>query len=379
MTKGFETLELAPYLMERLQEMNFDRPTNIQLEAIPEILSNNNVIGRSKTGSGKTLAYLLPILTKVNLDQKDLQAVILAPTQELAVQIYRVVEDFVQATGMITDVFIGNANVKRQLEKLKKQKPQLIVGTPGRIFELAQLKKLKIHQAKMVVVDEADRMLKERETRQSFIEISKRLDKDTQYMFFSATISEAMKEDVEALIRASATLVSSDEKLETEKVEHLFITCDERDKIDLTRRMIRNLEVNRGIVFVNHLDKVEETTEKLLYKGIKAGSLSSDSDKVKRAKVMKDIQEGKIDIIVASDLAARGLDVEDVSHIINLHPPVDADAYVHRAGRTGRMGKSGTVISIVTPQEKFIMSKFEKALQIKVTEKKLASGQLQDK
>ena len=376
MKHGFETIEIAPYLRDKLSEMNIETPTNIQAEAIPEILSGKNVIGRSKTGSGKTLAYLLPLLTNVNPEQKDLQAIVLAPTQELAMQIYRVVEELIEGSGLIVDSFIGNANVKRQLEKLKKQKPQVIVGTPGRVYELAQLKKLKVHQAKMVVVDEADRMLKEKETRQSFIEISKRLDKNTQYMFFSATISEEMQTDVENLIRSTATLVSSDEKLETEKVDHSFIVCDERDKFDVARRIIRNLDVTRGIVFVNHLDKVEEITEKLQYKKINAASLSSDKDKTKRAKVMKDIQEGKIEIIVASDLAARGLDVEDVTHIINLHPPVDADAYVHRAGRTGRAGKTGTVISIVTPKEKFIVSKFEKALQIKIVERNLSNGKL---
>lgn len=373
---GFETIEIAPYLREKLKQLNIETPTNIQATAIPEVLSGKNVIGRSKTGSGKTLAYLLPLLTKMNVEQKELQAMILAPTQELAMQIYRVVEGLTEGTGLTTDSFIGNANVKRQLEKLKKQKPQLIVGTPGRIFELAQLKKLKVHQATMVVVDEADRMLKERETRQSFIEISKRLDKETQYLFFSATISEDMQTDVETMIRSSATLVSSDEKIETEKVEHSFIVCDERDKFDVVRRIIRNLNVTRGIVFVNHLDKVEEITEKLQFKKINAAPLSSDSDKTKRAKVIKDIQGGKIEIIVASDLAARGLDVEDVTHIINLHPPVDADAYVHRAGRTGRAGKSGTVISIVTPKEKFIISKFEKALNMKIAEKALKTGKL---
>ncbi len=376
MEKTFSQFELAPFLEKALQKMNITTPTEIQQEAIPKILQGDAVVGRSKTGSGKTLAYLLPLLTTLDENNKELQGLILAPTHELAMQIYRVLEELVAETNINIDVFIGSANIKRQLEKLKKQKPQVIVGTPGRVLELAQQKKLKVHQSKMVVIDEADRMLQERETRQAFIEISKRMDKETNYMFFSATIPNGLKEDIEALIRSEVTLVSSDEKLETEKVEHLFIKCEERDRVDTARRLVHSLKIKRGIIFVNHLDKVEETTKKLQYKGLKAASLSSDSDKHQRAKVMQQFHNGEVEVVVASDIAARGLDVEDVTHIINLHPPVDKDAYVHRAGRTGRMGKTGEVITLVTHKEFFIIDKFQKQLQIKMTEKELAFGKL---
>ncbi|OIJ22246.1 RNA helicase [Anaerobacillus alkalidiazotrophicus] len=375
----FEKLEIAPFLLKGLEKMKITTPTQIQQEAIPTILRGEHVIGRSKTGSGKTLAFLLPLLSKVDEANKELQAMILAPTHELAMQIYRVVEELVTETNIQIDVFIGSANIKRQIDKLKKQKPQVVVGTPGRILELAQQKKLKIHQCKMVVVDEADRMLKERETRQAFVEISKRMDKETKYMFFSATISDELKIDIEALIRANATLISSDEKIETEKVQHEFIKCDDRDRIDTARRLIHSLKVTRGIIFVNHLDKVVETTKKLQYKGMKAAALSSESDKQQRAKVIQQLQNGEIQVVVASDLAARGLDVDDVTHIINLHPPVDEDAYVHRAGRTGRMGKLGAVLTLVTPKELFIIDKFQKKLGITITEKKLAYGKLYNK
>lgn len=379
MDKVFNTMGIAPFLMQALKKMNISTPTEIQEEAIPKILAGENVVGRSKTGSGKTLAYLLPLISKLEEGNKDLQGIILAPTQELAMQIFRVVEELMENTSFTIDAFIGNANIKRQLEKLKKQKPQLIVGTPGRVLELAQQKKLKIHQCKLIVIDEADRMLQERETRQAFVEISKRLDKDSQYMFFSATIPTKLLEDIETMIRASVSLVSSEEKLEVEKVEHTFLQCDERERIDTARRLVHSMKVKRGIVFVNHLDKVAETTEKFTYKGMKVAALSSDTDKHHRAKVLQQLQKGDIDVIVASDVAARGLDVNDVSHVINLHPPVDVDAYVHRAGRTGRMGKKGFVITLVTGKERFIIEKFEKKLGIKMIEKELSFGKLYDK
>ncbi|RXJ02595.1 DEAD/DEAH box helicase [Anaerobacillus alkaliphilus] len=379
MENGFQSFELAPFLLKGLEKMNISTPTQIQQEAIPNILAGHQVVGRSKTGSGKTLAYLLPLLTKMDESVKDLQGIVLAPTHELAMQIYRVLEELVADTNFNIDVFIGSANIKRQLEKLKKQKPQIIVGTPGRILELTQQKKLKIHLCKMLVVDEADRMLQERETRQSFIEISKRLEKDAKYMFFSATIPGRLLEDIETLIRSEVLLVSSEEKLETKKVEHSFLKVEDRERIDMARRLVHSLKVKRGIIFVNHLDKVAETTEKFLYKGMKAAALSSDSDKHQRAKVLQQLQSGEIEVVVASDVAARGLDVDDVTHIINIHPPVDEDAYVHRAGRTGRMGKKGVVITLVTHKEFFIIDKFQKKLGFTFVEKELTYGKLNDK
>lgn len=379
MEKTFEQFELAPFLHKGLEKMNITVPTQIQKEVIPNILAGENVIGRSKTGSGKTLAYLLPLLTILDENKKELQAVVLAPTQELAMQIYRVMEALVEETNFQIDVFIGSANIKRQLEKLKKQKPQVIVGTPGRVHELAIQKKLKIHQSKMIVVDEADRMLQERETRRSFVELTKRMDKESKYLFFSATIRDNLIEDIEAIIRNTVTYVSSDEKLETVTVQHGFLICDDRERIDMTRRLVHSLEIKRGIIFVNHLDKVAETVKKLQYKGMKAAALSSDSDKLERAKVMQQIQNGEVEVIVATDVAARGLDVDDVTHIINIHPPVDEDAYVHRAGRTGRMGKQGEVITLVTSKELFIIKKFEKKLDLKMSEKEITFGKTYNK
>lgn len=379
MEKTFEQFEIANFLYKGLETMNITTPTQIQKEAIPKILQGEDVAGRSKTGSGKTLAYLLPLLTMVDENNKELQGLILAPTQELAMQIFRVMEVLTEGTNLQIDVFIGSANIKRQLEKLKKQKPQVVVGTPGRIQELAQQKKLKIHQCKMIVVDEADRMLQERETRQAFVEITKRMDNESKYQFFSATIPDDLITDIEELIRKTVTHVSSEEKLETVTVQHGFLKCEDRDRIDIARSLVHSLKIKRGIIFVNHLDKVAETTKKLQYKGIKAAALSSDSDKLQRAKVMQQVQNGEVEVIVATDVAARGLDIDDVTHIINVHPPVDADAYLHRAGRTGRMGKKGEVITLVTYPELFIISKFEKKLGLKMTEKELSFGKTSNK
>ncbi|MBU8905357.1 DEAD/DEAH box helicase [Desertibacillus haloalkaliphilus] len=379
MDKQFSDFQLAPFLTKALADMNITEPTDIQSQMIPELLDDQDVIARSQTGTGKTFAFLLPMLTKVDPTNNDLQALILAPTHELAMQIYDVVTSLIQGTEVKASAFIGSANIKRQLEKLKKQKPHVVVGTPGRIVELAEKKKLKLHQVKTLAVDEADRMLNEKPTWNDFEEIAKRVGRQAQFIFVSATITEDFSELVRQHALTPVYLESKGGLIEAEKVDHYYLTCEERERVDLVRRLIRTLEVERGIVFVNHLDKANEVTEKLRYKGIKADSLSGDSHKTERAKTIKDFQEGKLNIIVATDLAARGLDVDDITHIINLHLPVDADAYLHRAGRTGRIGKSGTVISIATPKEQFIIKKFEKALQFTITEKEYTRGALADK
>ncbi|WP_096202577.1 DEAD/DEAH box helicase [Bacillus sp. FJAT-45350] len=376
MVHSFSDFNLAPYLTKALEEKDIKEPTDIQIKAIPEILDGQDVIARSQTGSGKTLAFLLPILNQIDSEKKDLQAVILAPTNELAMQIFDVLKDLTKDSSIIADSFLGSANVKRQIEKLKKSKPQVAVGTPTRVLELAESKKLKLHLVKCVVVDEADRMLAEKPTWQAFQAIASRVGREGQYIFVSATIPENFQDLVGQNVQLPVMVTSEGSLIDSERVEHLFIVCEAREKIEIARKLIRNLEIKKGLLFVNHLDKVTETTDKLKYREINAKSLSADSTKVERANVMKEFQEGKIEILVASDLAARGLDINDITHVINIHPPVDADAYLHRAGRTGRMGKSGVVISIMEPKELFIIKKFEKALNIKIEERRLEYGNL---
>ncbi|MGO4888992.1 DEAD/DEAH box helicase [Anaerobacillus sp. MEB173] len=376
MSNGFEGYQLPSYIMSALKEMKITEPTDIQKQAIPEILDGQDVIARSQTGSGKTLAFLIPMLAKINEAEQQLQAIVLSPTHELAMQTYRVVEELTKGSSIKADAFIGSANIKRQLDKLKKQKPQLIVGTPGRIMELIEMKKLKVHQTKMVAVDEADRMLEEKNTWNDFQNIAKRVGREGQYLFFSATIPKDFHSLIGDNVLTPVTIEAKGGLIEAEKVSHLYVTCDDRQRVDVARKLIHGLNIKRGILFVNHLDKVAEVTDKLRYKGIKADALSGDQDKTERAKVLKEFSSGQLHVIVASDLAARGLDVEDVTHIINVHLPVDADAYLHRAGRTGRMGKTGTVVSLTSPKEKFIIEKFEKALSIKIEEQSLEYGNL---
>lgn len=379
METNFSNYGLAPFLEEALKSQNITTPTEIQHQVITEVMDGQNVIAKSQTGTGKTLAFALPMLSKINEASKEMQVLILAPTHELAMQIHQVIKELTKDTALIVDAFIGSANINRQMEKLKKQKPQIAVGTPGRVLELVEKKKLKLHQVKFVAVDEADRLAQEKPHWDTVVQLLKRISNESQYIFVSATMADDVQKKISDEVPTPVYLSAGEGMVITKDVQHTYVVCEERDKIDLARKFIINIPIKKGIVFVNHLDKVNETADKLKYKGITVQALASDRNKEERAKALKAFHDGEIHVLVASDVAARGLDVNDVTHIINLQLPVDDQAYVHRAGRTGRMGKSGVVLSLVEKRQMFIIEKFEKALGIKLEELIYKQGKLHAK
>ncbi|GAE28365.1 ATP-dependent RNA helicase YfmL [Halalkalibacter wakoensis JCM 9140] len=376
-TFSFQTL--PQFLAEALKNQGVTEPTDIQNKMIPEALEGQSLIARSQTGTGKTLAFLLPALAKIDLQTKGLQVVVLAPTQELAMQVYEVAQSLTKAEPIEIGSFIGGANIHRQVEKLKKKKPQLAIGTPGRLLELIEMKKLKLHEVKVVAVDEADRMMAEKPSWEATMQIAKRAGRDTQFLFVSATIPKDFSEQVADAAPFVVQIEAEGGLLHTEQVNHLFIRVDTRDKIDTARKLIHAEKIEKGIVFVNQLDKVAETAEKFSYKGIQTLALSSDQGKQAREHALQSFRKGDTHILVATDVAARGLDVEDVTHIIQLDPPASPDSYLHRAGRTGRMGKKGKVITFIDRKEEYKLEKYKRELRIELEESFLAKGQLQTK
>ncbi|WP_017726427.1 DEAD/DEAH box helicase [Halalkalibacterium ligniniphilum] len=378
MSKEFAEIPLPSFLQTALQAMNINTPTDIQAKMIPEALAGQTVVARSQTGTGKTLAYLLPMLAKVKEEEHKTQALVLVPTQELAMQIFEVAKALTAGTNLTVGTFIGGANIKRQVEKLKKQKPHVAIGTPGRLLELIELKKLKVQDVTVLAVDEVDRMRGDAHAWQAFEQVAKRVGRECQYLFVSATLPENFTEQISDYVSFPVQLEAEGSKLETERVKHYYVTCEERERIDVARKVIHHENIKRGIVFVNRLEKVAETTEKLNYRGIKAAALSSDQSKQEREHALNGFRQGTIQILVASDVAARGLDVEDVTHIIQLEAPSQGDMYLHRAGRTGRMGKSGKVITLLSAREMFKLKKYETELGLKLERRFLAYGKLSD-
>lgn len=378
MSETFSFNDLPDFLVRVLAEQGLAEPTDIQAKMIPEALTGQSLIARSQTGTGKTLAFLLPALAKIDQNKKGLQAIFLAPTQELAMQVVEVAKHLTKDTPIEIGAFIGGANIKRQVERLKKQKPQLAIGTPGRLLELIEMKKLKIHEVQLVAVDEADRMMAERPSWEATMQIAKRAGRETQYLFVSATIPKDFPEQVADVAPFVVQIEAEGGLLVTEKVDHLYIRVDTRDRIDLARRLIHAEDIKKGIVFVNQLETVSETAQKFTYKGIKALALSSEQSKQEREQAMNQFRKGETHILVATDVAARGLDVDDITHIIQLDPPASPDSYLHRAGRTGRMGKAGIVITLIDPKSEYKLEKYRRDLKIELAERFLSHGQLTD-
>jgi ATP-dependent RNA helicase DeaD len=376
MPQGFEALHINQEWVTMLEERGIKEPTEVQAEAIPAVLAGKDLLAQSQTGTGKTLAYLLPVLQKLDPLSKHLQAVILVPTRELGMQIMLEIEKLTPGTGLLAQVLIGGASIARQTEKLR-QHPQLVVGTPGRIVELLKVRKLTMHYVKTVVVDEVDQVF-ELGSSQEVDMILKGALRDRQILFFSATIPDAVRQTADRWMHEPHLIAVNPGQRTAESLEHMYLTCDNREKIDTLRRYIRMANPKAAIVFVNETDSISEALAKLKYIGMSIEAIYGELDKQERARVMKGFREGRFQLLLATDVAARGLDIEGLTHVVNLEPPLDADHYIHRAGRTGRMGRSGTVVSIVTPKELFIMDKFSKQLGVTIEPKAMYEGKLID-
>lgn len=240
-----------------------------------------------------------------------------------------------------------------------------------------QMKKLKVNDVATVTVDEADRMLAEKSSWDAVSEISKRIGRDKQFLFVSATIPENLTEKTALFAPFTVQIEASGELVNNENVTHMYLECEARDKIDTVRKLVHAEEIEKGIVFVNQLERLAETTEKLKYRGIKAAALSSDHTKQERENVLRAFRQGDLHILVATDLAARGLDVEDVTHIIQLDAPAEADSYLHRAGRTGRVGKAGQVITLLEKHQGYKIGQLERDLKLTPEKVFLRKGRLE--
>ncbi|MCY6482952.1 DEAD/DEAH box helicase [Clostridium aestuarii] len=375
---SFDKLELNSNLIEGLKKEGINAPTDIQSKSIPLALENKDIIGQSETGSGKTLAYLLPIFQKINSEKKEMQAIILAPTHELVMQIDRQIKLLSENSGanITSTTIIGEVNVKRQIEKLK-QKPHIIVGSTGRILQLIKKKKISAHTIKTIVIDEGDKLL-DKNNLNSVKDVIKTTMRDRQLMVFSATINENTINIAKTLMKEAEVIKIKDKKMVNPDINHMYICTEQRDKIEILRKLIAAIKPEKAIVFLNKSDEIDITTSKLQHHKIKAYALYGAAEKEDRKKALNGFRSGKYQVLIASDVAARGLDIKGVTHIFNLDLPEKSTEYLHRVGRTGRSGELGIAISIVTQKEISLIRKYEKDFNIKIKAKKVFKGTLLD-
>ena len=379
MEHTFEALGLRAALVTALAEQGITTPTEIQQKMIPEILSGKDVIGRSETGSGKTLAYLLPIFEKLDMNIRGTQAIILTPTHELAAQVYHQAELLQENAGIAAGcvLLIGAAGIGRQLEKLKA-KPRIVVGSVGRILDLIRKKKIQAHLVRTIVLDEGDRLMDDGNV-EDVAAVIKTTLKERQIVLLSASVSGEAKAKAAAMMKADAVdLEAKSGGIVPKGIHHYYILSAHREKFANLRKILAGEKPEKCMVFLNNPENIEVTVDKLNYHGIKAAGIYGQASKQERKNAMDGFREGRIHVLVASDIGSRGLDIEGVTHIINLDVPEEPTHYLHRAGRCGRKGMEGTAITIVTPYERKWIHRYEKTWGLQFEQKEMSLGKLVD-
>jgi superfamily II DNA/RNA helicase len=383
----FTDLQLPPDLIAALSKQQISEPTPVQSAALPVLLAGKDAYLNAETGTGKTLAYLLPLMVRIDPAQVATQVVIVAPTHELSIQIHRQSCDLAQNAGRAirSVLLIGGTATARQIEKLKS-KPHVVVGSPGRIVELIERGKLKTNSLRAIVIDEADRLLQEDSLKwiQKIIGLA---PPARQLIFASATIEAQTREVLATLSPDAVTLSPSTAATErsaressagtvNENIQHLYLICEERDKPEILRKLLHAFDMPRSIVFVHRNEVAERVAAKLAHHKLAVADLSAGLDKLDRKHAMDGIRSGAINIMIASDLAARGLNILAVTHVFNLDIPTMSNAYLHRVGRTGRAGAQGTAVSLLTEIEARLVRRYEHELGIIMQRVKVRDGHI---
>lgn len=375
---SFNDFNFKPYIRVALAELKFKNPTEVQQKLIPVVRSGRDLVGESKTGSGKTHTFLLPIFEKLDETSDNVQVVITAPSRELVTQIY-------QATKQIADKseteirvanYVGGTDKLRQIEKLKSSQPHIVIGTPGRIYDLVKSGDLEIYKAHTFVVDEADMTLD-----MGFLDtvdkIASTLPKDVQILVFSATIPQKLQPFLKKYLTNPVMEKIKTRTVIADTIDNWLVSTKGRDKNAQILEITKALNPYLAMIFVNTKERADELHSYLVSNGLKVAKIHGGIPPRERKRTMNQIKKLSYEYIVATDLAARGIDIEGVSHVINDAIPQDLSFFVHRVGRTGRNGLNGIAITLYQPSDDSDIRELEK-LGIKFVPKMLKNGEFQD-
>lgn len=353
--------------------------TEIQRQTYKHIMDNRDIIACSSTGTGKTLAYLIPIINRLKSNTHNIQAVVLVPTAELAIQVNNTLKDiFAHMDNTFSSVaLIGAVNISRQIDSIKSNKPAIIIGTPNRIHQLISNKKIKVHEVKTLVLDEADKLF-DKTFIQDVEAIRKSLMKFTQVLLFSASVDKKTRTNTLCFkpIFIDINSNSGNTSQIPSTIKHISVISDRRERIETLRKIIKAVKPEKAIIFVNSKYDLEESLQKLEYHHYNVASIAGNKDNSAKKAAIENFISGKIQLLIATDIAARGLQIDNIDTVINVNLPEDNKEYIHRCGRCGRNGNAGTCISIITDNELNKIKSYQKAFHINIVTKKLYQGKL---
>jgi ATP-dependent RNA helicase DeaD len=372
-TKLFSELNLSPELLKAIDKLGFEQASPIQAEAIPVLMQGRDIVGQSQTGSGKTAAFAVPAIEKTDPQQRATQVLILCPTRELAVQVSEEVHKLASfKRGIHALPIYGGQSYERQFWGLK-QGAQIVIGTPGRVMDHMRRATLRLDSVKMVVLDEADVMLN-MGFREDIELILSSVPKERQTVFFSATMPKPIRDLIERFSRDPLTVKIEQKAMTVPTVEQVYYEVDRRFKVELLTRLIDIHDYKLGIVFCNTKRMVDDLVDHLNAQGYSADRLHGDMTQGMRDRVMNKFRNSGLEFLVATDVAARGIDVDDVQVVFNYDLPYDPEDYLHRIGRTGRAGRSGRAISFVAGRELFQIQQIERFTRTRVQRAKIPTA-----
>lgn len=373
MTNLFEGLGLRPQLVRAVTELGYENPTPIQEGAIPALLSGRDVLGQAQTGTGKTAAFALPMLEKIDFTASGVQGLVLAPTRELAMQVSEAIYQYGRYWNVRVLPIYGGSSYTRQMKKLQEG-VHIVVGTPGRVIDLIDRKALDLSSVRYLVLDEADEMLK-----MGFIDDVETILKETpatrQTALFSATLAEPIRRLSSKYMNDPVSVTIARKELTVPLIDQRYYLVNEASKIAALGRLLEVEDVSSALIFTRTKVGAGQLAETLMGRGFPVEAIHGDLSQEARETVMRRFRKGHVHILVATDVAARGLDIENVSHVINFDMPYDAEDYVHRIGRTGRAGREGVAITLVTPRERRWLRTIEQFTKHEIKRAKLPLAQ----
>ena len=366
---------LKPFLQDAIAELGFTEPTPIQKEIIPLVLKGKSAIGQAHTGTGKTHSFLIPIVQKIVEEKQEVQAVITSPTRELAQQIFDALQQLIEHSDITAKLFIGGTDKQRSIDKLKTQ-PQIVVGTPGRIRDLVKENALLVHTAPVLVVDEADLAFD-----MGFIEeidgFASHMPDKLEMFVFSATIPEKLQPFLKKYMDAPVHIHMNDKRPVAENIEFYLVPVRSKSRNTRLLEVVNSINPFLAVIFCNTRKNAEAVAGYLAEQGIRVGQIHGDLTPRDRKKMMKQIRDLEFQYIVATDLAARGIDIQGISHVINYEIPEDLEFFIHRVGRTARAGNKGTAITLYQPEDEDALVRVEK-MGIPFVQKDIKNGEFID-